>query len=961
MRQHALGGHGCHRAGDPGRVPHQNEGGPYDVSAKPDYLGAVLSIRMLGPLEIDRDGVPIVVRGRMTQALLVRLALDTGAVVSTDGLVDALWGDDPPAGATNALQVKVSELRRAIGAAQIVARRPGYVLDVAPDSVDALVAEALIAEARAEADADPESAAARYGRALALWRGPAMSSVTDAPFASSAAARWQELRLAAFEERSRLELAAGRTRPLIAELEATIAENPLREPLVEVLMSALAAEGRQVAALGAYRELRARLVADLGIDPSPRLQEIERRVLQQDPTVVLAARPARVAPAPLPPTPGPTVRLPHPVSSFVQRRDDLTSVEQLLGTRRLVTITGPGGVGKTRLAVEVARRIATPTDGVWFVPLEAVVDVDGIPDALATALGVVGADTSSAIRERLRSAELLLVLDNCEHLGDELAVLIDELLQSAPGLRCLATSQRPIGIPGEARWPLGPLPRAKAVELFVERARDVSPHGAYDDVELIGGLCAQLDDLPLAIELAAGRCGVLSVQEIADRLHDRFSLLSDGRRGRSPRQQTLDATISWSYDLLFPDGQLALQAVAAFTGGASFAGIEAILTRIDVPPGEVFDLVTQLVDRSLVVPDHSTSSVRYGVLEGVRAFAGAQAVREGRAPLIGRAHAAWVSELARTARSGLRGTDQRSWLAAVRAERSNIDAALGWMAANEPLAALDVVADLYLAWMMLGDSEAGAARALRAVADAGAGDDAGASAPDLALGRAEACAAQLLARTGATDRAVSLAERAAARVGDGPSADHAEVTSIVGRVLLHAGRYEEGCRLVADAGTRFVELGDHWGEAMAQLSIGWAEHLNGHEDRAERACRAALDALSPATDGWVTHAAHRLLGVLAAEAGDYPRAFAEYGSALAAARAMGSTTDEGQVLARIAATQAQAGDRAAAAETYRVAWQLSRLAGDQVSVESARRAMSDLAADRSPTVDVAAPELVDRD
>jgi DNA-binding SARP family transcriptional activator len=246
----------------------------------------VLSIRLLGPLEIDIDGSAVPITGPMTQAVLVRLALDAGSVVSRDGLIDALWGDHPPAGATNALQAKVSELRRMIGSDRIVARRPGYLLDVSPESVDALVASSLISQARQEADANTDTASQLYARALAMWRGPALSSVADLPFATIATAHWHELRLAAFEERARLELAAGRLGPLVAELEAAVAEHPMREPLVELLMLALCAEGRQVSALAAYRELRVRLVDELGIDPSPRLQTLERQVLQQDPSIV---------------------------------------------------------------------------------------------------------------------------------------------------------------------------------------------------------------------------------------------------------------------------------------------------------------------------------------------------------------------------------------------------------------------------------------------------------------------------------------------------------------------------------------------------------------------------------------------------------------------------------------------------------------------------------------------------
>ncbi len=902
----------------------------------------MLAIRILGPLDVDDAGVPLVIKGPMTQALLVCLALEAGNVVSMSALVDALWGDDPPSGATNALQVKVSELRRVIGSQRIVARRPGYVLDVPPESVDALEADALIARARRFAGSDPAAASTLYDRALALWRGPALSSVSASPFAAAASTRWLEIRLGAIEERARLRLAAGETRPLIGELEVVVAEHGLREPLVEVLMLALAAEGRQVAALAAYRELRVRLVSELGIDPSPRLQMLEHQVLAQDPAIV-SIRPSlegSVAPERSAPS---VTRLPHPVSSFIRRDDDLAAVARLMQTRRLVTITGPGGVGKSRLAIEVARHIGQPTDGVWFVPLEAVTDAAGVPDALAHGLGAVGSDPMSAVRDRLRNVDLLVVLDNCEHLADVLSPLIQQLLEDAPGVRCLATSQRTLGIPGEAQWPLAPLPRAQAIELFVERARDVAPRTPFDDVDLIGELCAQLDDLPLAIELAAGRCGVLSVQEVVDRLRDRFALLRDQRVARIPRQQTLEATISWSYDLLFPDAQLALQTIASCSGGVSIAGYESMMRQVTIPGEELLDLVAQLVDRSLVVTERSGETIRYFELEGVRSFAVGRARDDGRAEELAKAQASWVGALAHGARRGVRGVEQQSWLGDVRAERGNIDAALSWMSAHAPLDALGVVADLYLAWMMLGDSEAGAARALRAIAGADG------RAPSPAIARAEAAAAQLLARSGAPDKAVELALRARSRIGDGVEADDVEINAIVGRVLIHAGRYEEGCELEAAAATRFVELGDDWDEAMAYVSIGWAEYLNGRVDRAERAASDALEAIRVSPDGWVTHAAHRLLGVLAADAGDYPLAQREFHAALEVARTMGSSTDEGQVLARIAVTHLQSGDSSAALGSYREALRTSRQAGDHVTVTAAREALEALTIGEEPS------------
>ncbi len=895
----------------------------------------MLSIKLLGPLEIEFEGASVLIPGRMTQALLVRLALSAGSVVPRSALVDALWGDNPPSGATNALQVKVSELRRVIGPERIVARRPGYLLDIDPEAVDAFVASALIARGRRGAEDDPVLASRCYADALAMWRGDALSSVADSPFARAAAVQWHELRMAAFEERVRLELAGGRQRQLIAQLEAAVEENPLREPLVEVLMLALAADGRQVAALAAYRDLRVRLVAELGLDPSPRLQIVERQVLQQDPTVVLSP-PSKANITSLPEIAQQIVLLPHPVSSFVSRDDDVLAVQELLMSHRLVTITGPGGVGKSRLAIEVARRHATPVDGVWFVGLEAVPDMAGVPDALANSLRAGGLDPAEAVERRLRNADLLLVLDNCEHLGAELAVMLEQTMRKAPGVRCLATSQRSLGISGEAQWPLLPLPRPAAIELFVTRAREVAPRVAFDDPDTVDRLCAQLDDLPLAIELAAGRCGVLSVQEVTDRLLDRFALLRDEGGSRAPRQQTLEATISWSYELLFPDSQLALQAITACSGGASFDGFEAMMHHLAIPKDEILDLVTQLVDRSLIVANRSGSNTRYTALEGVRSFGLDQAHRNGRSDALAAAHAAWALDLAHGARWGVRGPDQPAWLAKVRDDRANIEAALSWLSDHAPNDSLTAVGDLYLAWMMVGDSAAGSAHALRVVA---ACEQRGTPS---ALGRAEACAAQLLARSGPVDEALVIARRAHTRMTDAPQVDQVEVTSILGRVLIHAGRFEEGCDTVARSAVSFAELGDAWGVAMAQISIGWAHFLNRQPTQSVEFVTAAIDTLGTRSDGWITHSAHRLLGQLALEADDSAAAVNEFTKALTIAREMGSVTDQGQVLASIAAAHIQMGARESAVDTYRAAQHASRLAGDHVTLTAVQLELATL-------------------
>ena len=541
-----------------------------------------LEFRLLGPLEVLAGGDRVPVPGAKERSLLALLLLHAGRVVSADRLLAELWGERLPEDPANALQTRVAKLRRALGQAGarglLASRRPGYVLEVAPEQVDVHRFERLLAEARRTAVT--AGASGRFEEALALWRGPALADFANEGFAQAEIGRLEELRLVAVEGRLDTELAAGNHAELVGELEALAAAHPLRERFRAQLMVAMYRSGRQADALAAYRAARAVLAGELGIDPSPELRQLEQAILVQDPSLA--------APEPLA---GPAGNLPSRLTSFVGRRADLERVQRLLAGRRLVTLTGPGGVGKTSLALAAAAAAGRHRGGVWLVELASLADPSLVATVVAGALelrdtlGGVAGQAPLPPLERLvqfaQEGDRLLVLDNCEHLVQACAELAETLLRAAPGLRILATSRERLGVPGEALWPVAPLelpgealsPEALAgfdvVRLFLDRAAAVRPGFALDaaTAPAVARICRRLDGLPLAVELAAARVRSLPVTEIAARLDDRLALLTGGPRTAASRQQALRATLDWSYRLLAEPERRLFSRLAVFAGG----------------------------------------------------------------------------------------------------------------------------------------------------------------------------------------------------------------------------------------------------------------------------------------------------------------------------------------------------------------------------------------------------------
>ena len=687
-------------------------------------------IGILGPLEARTGtGAPVALPGARLRRLLLRLALDPGRVVLTSQLIDAIWESAPPAGAANALQSLVSRLRRLLPGA--VASAPaGYRLAVEPGAVDAVRFEALALAGRRELDRDPQQAGRTLREALALWRGPALADAAGAEFAQAAIARLEELRLAALEDRIEADLATGGDGALLAELGELAAAHPLRERLCGQLMRALAARGRQAEALAAYEQLRARLAEELGVDPSAELQAVHVAVLRGEPAAAARARPA--------PTPAagtaPRTNLRAQITSFVGRERDLAQVTAALSSARLVTLVGPGGVGKSRLASEVAARLLDRMPGgAWLVELAPLSDPAGLAQAVLAVLGAgaggplplrAGRPAEPPPEERLAAAigsrKLLLILDNCEHLVGSAAALAERLLARCPELRVLATSREPLGLAGEQRYPVEPLPvpgegasaaevlSSPAVRLLADRAAAARPGFRVTAANAgpVLRICRALDGIPLAIELAAARLRALTPEQVADRLGDRFRLLAGASRSGLPRHQALRAVVDWSWELLSEAERALLRRLAVFPGGAALPAAERVcadpgLGGLD--PGEVLYLLAALADKSLVavVEGGAGGEVRYTLLETVRAY-GLERCREaGEEAALRAAHARYFLELAEQADPELRRRDQVRWIRRLAAERGNLHAALRWaVEAGDAGLALRLVAALSWYWLL---------------------------------------------------------------------------------------------------------------------------------------------------------------------------------------------------------------------------------------------------------------------
>jgi predicted ATPase/DNA-binding SARP family transcriptional activator len=631
----------------------------------------VFEVRLLGPVRAVRLGREIALGGPMKRAVLALLVLEAGRVVPTGRLMEELWRGSPPLGAATTLRSYVSRLRAALGPdAVLEGRGGGYMISVQADDVDAGRFERLVAAGQAALGGGrPAAAAGRFAEALRLWRGRALADVCDVEALALEGARLEELRLAAVEGRIEADIALGRHAQVTGELERLVAEYPVRERLWRLLVLALYRNERQADALAACRQARRVLAAELGLEPGEDLRRLERAVLRQE--VPEASPPSRH-------------NLPAPLTSFLGRDDDLARLERLLDGARLITLTGPGGAGKTRLAVEAgARAVGRFPDGVWLADLARIRGPGLVAAQVMEALGVrqeAGVPVLEALCYRLRSAELLLVLDNCEHLLDACADLAATLLRGAPGLHVLATSREPLGLPGEVAYPVAPLAvpaesaderdiaGAAAVRLFLDRASAVrgGSTAGVAPVAVAGRICRRLDGLPLAIELAAARMGTLSAGEIEAHLADRFAFLAYRRRAADPRHQALRAAMDWSYDLLSSPERRVLSELSVFAGSFGRGELAQVCSAGDY--AAVLEVVDRLAGKSLVATEPTEEGTRYRLLETVRQYAADRLAESGDADGVRRRHALAFLDLAERERR----------VAVLSREHDNFRAALEW-------------------------------------------------------------------------------------------------------------------------------------------------------------------------------------------------------------------------------------------------------------------------------------------
>ncbi|MFF5898427.1 ATP-binding protein [Streptomyces argenteolus] len=626
----------------------------------------------------DEHGGALPVGGTRLRTLLAALALRAGRPAPVSELIDDVWAEDPPQDAPAALQALVGRLRRALGKEAVTATPGGYRLAAGPEDIDLYVFEALARRGAAELDAgQPERAARTLREALALWRGPALTDLPGHAHGFQA----EDGRLTALQQRIEADLRRGALAGLVPELGELTAAHPYHEPLHAQLIRGLRAEGRQADALVAYEKARRALADGLGTDPGPELTALHRELLT-------AGEPRTPPPGdPLPAEGNIRPRL----TSFVGRESEIRLIRSDLSRARLVTLTGPGGSGKTRLAEEAAAG-----QGAWIAELAPVDDPSAVPGAVLSALGLratallqggsreahtVPADPTAQLVDHLshrsRHSPFLLVLDNCEHVIAAAATLAETLLTHCPRLRVLATSREPLGVPGEAVRPVHPLPADPAHRLFAERAHAVRPDFdpdavAADHAEAVAEICRRLDGLPLAIELAAARLRLLTPRQIADRLDDRFRLLSSGSRTVLPRQQTLRAVVDWSWDLLDEEERTFLRQVSVFAGGWDLASAEAMAG----PDASV--LLGALVDKSLVVATPSDGAeMRYRLLETIHEYAIERAAETpGLLAEAVAAHLAHFTALAEEADPELRSGDQLVWIRRLERDLDNIRAAL---------------------------------------------------------------------------------------------------------------------------------------------------------------------------------------------------------------------------------------------------------------------------------------------
>lgn len=897
----------------------------------PERYDPAVELRVLGELEVDRDGEPVEVRGAKQRTILVALALARGAVVPTDTLMAWLWPRDPPSNPVNALQAQISALRQRLGDAVIVTTAQGYALDTGRVALDLVRFEEQVAAGLAHlAAGDAVTAEAVLGDALAAWRGPALVDVAYEELARADVGRLEELRLTATEARIEALLASGRPGEALGEIEPRCVEHPLRERLWEHRIVALYRAGRQADALRAFTEIRTILVEELGVEPGPGLQRLQEQVLHQDPALDGPAPSLRV-----PSAAGSDRPLPARLSRFVGREREKAELVGLVGPQRLVTVVGPGGSGKTRLAVEAAHELAgRHPGGAWFVELAPVTDDPGVAPAMAAALGVAasvapGEPVPSSPVERiaghLSGRAALLVVDNCEHVVRSTESLLGGFLERLPGLVVLATSREALGVDGEVLYPLRPLAPAEAAELFATRAAAVDPSFTLDAITEpdVAELCRRLDHLPLALELAAARLRALPLAQVVRRLDDRFRLLTGGARTALPRQQTLRAVVDWSHDLLFEDERRLFRRLSAFPAGCRLDAAEAVCADELLPREDVVDLLARLVDKSLLSVDRDPDGdARYRQLQTLLEYGRERLVASGEADRVRRRHAGWFRDLAVGAEEGLRGSTGPAWRTLVAAEVENLRTALDWLRDHdEGAAAQELATGVAWYWFLSGEWH----EAVRWLDDAlgvdGDGDVAG-----VARARALAWRAYFGAIVdGSGEAHVEAGGRALDELREhGTTLQAGEAGILLASTMVRFGRYDDALEVLARARADLVAVDHRWGLAVHDTLLCLVHARSGRVPEAAEAARRSVEGFESLGEHWAQIEPLGTIAALEVAQGQHRQARATYDRVIAATRSADLPGYLTYWLISRGVVAAVAGDDAAARADFEEAVALSR-------------------------------------
>ena len=911
----------------------------------------MIRILLAGRVAVEVDGAAVDEGGlgRLGRLALAYLVAERQRPATRTEVAELLWGDDLPRSWETSLRGVALRLRGVFAAAGLpgdtltsalgcwqLTLPAGAEVDVEVAADDLARAEAALAAGRPdEARAAAERAAAVAGRGFALE--------ADGPWVERRQADLREVHLRALETLADADAGLADWAGALRAAEEAVSVEPFRESAHLRLMQAHAGAGNRGEALRAYERCRRVLAEELGVNPSPQTEAAYLALLGDEP---LAEEPvAPPAPGPLP-APAPASNLPFLLTRLVGRDEELAEVEKALDANRLLTLTGTGGVGKTRLALAVAAEVAPGfVDGAFLVELAPLADPDLVPQQALAALGLreePGQAPLDSLAAHLRSRHVLLVLDNCEHLVGPSAALAETLLRSSPRLTVLATSREPLGVPGEATWRVPSLTLAGATALFVERARAVQPDFEVDDAvpPVLAQLCQRLDNIPLALELAAARTNVLSVEEIASRLDDRFRLLSGGARTAVPRQQTLRAMVDWTYDALSEVERRVFDRLAVFGSSFGLDAAEEVAGGDGVDPADVLDLLTGLVDKSLVVAErHAGRPTRYRLLETMRHYARERLAESGDAAAVRSRHLARAVAVAQAAEAGLGGPDQAAVLDALEAEHDDLRVALAWgTSGGDPEPALRLAAALGRFWEVRGHLREGRGWLEAALLAGGGGDLPGLRAT--ALNWAAVLAqhqGDYAAARGLYEHSLALRRRlddrlgvAAALVGLG------NLAALQGDLAAARSQFEEAAAIGRDLDQPRVVT-------AALTNLGWVAHADGDLSGARALYEEALEARRRTGDGHGTALVLANLGDLALQQGDLDTSFTLHTEGLELRRRLGDRAGVGESLAALGRVALARGDRAGARALHAEGLAERRRVGDRPGMPPSLTALAELA------------------